>query len=243
MVSLLKDRQRCKSNGTISQSRPDINYPYLEWMKLYIANKKYSSWSFRPWFAMGVSGIQFEEILRPFEMDSGNAHFEEFSPTGKVPCLVDGETTLWESLAILEYLADKYPAKNLWPSDQKARAIARAIFCEMLGGFVALRNECPMNMAREIKPLTVSDQVKRDVKRIEQIWDECLQASGGPYLFGDFTNADAMFAPVVNRFEVYVLSNSQVVHDYSLVMKSTDAWQEWEKAGRAEPWVVAEDEA
>ena len=192
---------------------------------------------------MRMVGIEFKEILVPFKMEAGNPEFKEFSPTGKVPCLVDGDVTLWESLAIMEYLADIFPDKNLWPTDIATRAVARAVSTEMLGGFMGLRGACPMNMNRPIAPLDVGEDVKKDVKRIEQIWDDCLQKSGGPFLFGEFSIADAMFAPVVNRLEIYCLSNAKVVLDYSQTMKATPAWREWEKAGRAETWVVEEDEA
>ena len=212
-------------------------------MKLYIANKKYSSWSFRPWLAMVVKGVNFEEVLQPFDMAAGNIHFQKFSPTGKVPCLVDGEITVWESLAILEYLADKFPAKNFWPKNSADRAMARSISSEMLGGFLALRNQCPMNMSRPIKHLQPTKETKKDVQRIEEIWAQCLQKSGGPFLFGEFSNADAMYAPVVNRLEVYQLSNADSARHYTLSMKNLPAWQQWEKAGRAETWIVDEDEA
>jgi len=212
-------------------------------MKLYIGNKKYSSWSLRPWIALKVKNIEFEENLVPFDMAAGNPTFKTFSPTGKVPCLVDGDLTVWESLAILEYVADKYSDAGFWPQDIKMRALARAVSHEMHGGFSGLRNECPMNMARPHKALEVSDQTRKDVKRIEQLWDECLQRSGGPFLFGEFTNADAMFAPVVNRLQIYCLSNADSVVHYTKAMQSLPAWQEWDEAGRAEAWIVDEDEA
>ncbi|MEM7069815.1 MAG: glutathione S-transferase family protein [Pseudomonadota bacterium] len=212
-------------------------------MKLYIGNKNYSSWSFRPWLGLKAKRIPFEEVLVPFDMPAGNPKFREFSPTGKVPCLVDGEVTVWESLAIMEYAADKFPEANLWPADLEERAVARAISHEMHGGFGDLRNECPMNLRREHKPLPVSDGVKKDVARIEEIWAQCIEKSGGPFLFGEFSIADAMFAPVINRLEVYCLSNADVVKKYSKAMKSLPAWQEWEEAGVAEPWIVDEDEA
>ena len=150
-------------------------------MKLFIANKKYSSWSFRPWFAARMASIEFEEILVPFNDDGSSTKFKEFSPTGKVPCLVDGGVTIWESLAILEYLADKYPEKHLWPQDTSIRAVARAVAHEMHGGFGHLRNECPMNMDRTPGALKVSDGVRCDVNRVEEVWDRCLQKSGGPF--------------------------------------------------------------
>ncbi len=212
-------------------------------MKLYIGNKKYSSWSLRPWIGMRVKDIEFEEVVVPFEMATGNAHFDEFSPTGKVPCLVDGDLTVQESMAILEYAADKLPERKLWPEDITARATARAISHEMHGGFQGLRRECPTNWARRRELLQVSERARNDVARIEQIWDECLQKFGGPFLFGEFCNADAMYAPVVNRLEIYCLSNADQVKRYTQAMQALPAWIEWDEAGKAEPWIVEEDEA
>ena len=212
-------------------------------MKLFIANKNYSSWSLRPWLAMRVKEIDFEEELVPFEDEIGNPKFKAFSPTGQVPCLIDDTLTVWESLAILEYLADRFPELGFWPSETKDRAIARAISNEMHGGFHGLRSECPMNMRRDHYAIDVSDKVRKDVVRIEQIWEQCLEKSGGPFLFGEFCNADAMFAPVVNRLEIYQLSNARSVRSYTDAMKDLSAWQEWDAAGRAEPWIVDADEA
>lgn len=212
-------------------------------MRLYIGNKKYSSWSFRPWIAMQATGIEFEEILIPFNSDAVNPKYKEFSPTSKVPALIDGDISIWESMAILEYLAETYPEKGLWPKDKKARAHARAISNEMNSGMFGIRGKCPMNMAREISAIKVSDGVKKDVSRIEAIWDECLSAYGGPFLFGEFTIADAMFAPVVNRIEKYELSSHKAIIAYSKTMKALPAYQAWEEAGIAEEQVVDADEA
>lgn len=212
-------------------------------MRLYIGNKNYSSWSFRPWIAMKAKAIDFEEVLIPFDDDAGNPKFREFSPTGKVPVLVDGDLTVWESSAILEYLHDRLPDHGFWPQDIKARAIARAVAGEMHAGFGALRSVCPMNMRREIRAIEVSDALRRDVARIETLWAECLDRSGGPFLFGTFCNADAMFAPVVNRLEKYALSADPSVEAYGKAMKALPAWIEWEEAALAEPWIVPADEA
>jgi glutathione S-transferase len=212
-------------------------------LKLYIGNKNYSSWSFRPWIGMKVLGVEFTEELIPFDMAAGNPKFKTFSPTGKVPVLVDGDQTVFESLAILDHLSRKFPDKGFWPKDLNAHSHAMAISCEMLGGFSALRNQCPMNMRRPIVKMEQDEALQKDVKRIETIWSECIAMSGGPFLFGDFCIADAMFAPVVNRLEVYKLSENQDVLAYMENMKSLSAWQEWEKAGKAEPWIVEEDEA
>lgn len=212
-------------------------------MKLVIGNKKYSSWSLRPWIAMRVKGIAFEEQLIPFDDEAGNPAIKAATPAGKVPVLIDGDLVVWESLAILEYVADRFPAAGLWPENIATRATARAVAHEMHGGFGPLRSECPMNMARAVRAIAVSEGVRRDVARIERLWSEALDASGGPFLFGDFTNADAMFAPVVNRLEIYALSDHEAVARYSAAMKALPAWAEWEAAGRAEPWIVEADEA
>ncbi len=212
-------------------------------LKLIIANKNYSSWSFRPWIALKAKGIEFEEVFSQFNEETGHKHFAEFSPTKKVPVLQDGDLSVWESLAILEYLAEKFPESGLWPVDVKDRAMARCISNEMHGGFMSLRAECPMNMRRVEEAIPVSDGVGKDVKRITNIWRECLKISGGPFLFGEFSNADAMFAPVVNRIAKYKLSDDPIVERYSSAMTALPAWQEWEEAGKAEPWIVEEDEA
>jgi glutathione S-transferase len=211
-------------------------------MELFIGNKKYSSWSLRPWIALRMKEIEFTESLRLFDMAGGNPHFNEFSPSGKVPCLVDGQIRVWESLAILEYMADKYPDKGFWPTELRARSTARSISSEMHSGFIGLRNECPMNMSRRVEMLKISEHARKDVDRIVEIWDQCLQKSAGPFLFGDFTNADAMFAPIVNRLKIYRLSDADCVRRYTNTMTASTAWKEWEKAGRSEPWIVEEDE-
>ena len=220
-------------------------------LTLYIANKNYSSWSFRPWIAMKAKSIDFTEHLSPFDEATGHAHFIEFSPTKKVPALkVEEEgrepVTLCESLAIIEAIADLFPDAGLWPEDRMERAMARAYASEMHGGFFGLRGSCPMNMRRQASALDLDPYsaaaVVKNVERIEQIWSECLERSGGPFLFGSFGAVDAMYAPVVNRLEKYLLSNSETVRAYRDAMKALPAWQEWERAAIAEPWIVEEDE-
>lgn len=212
-------------------------------MKLYVGNKNYSSWSFRPWIAMRARNVEFEEQVVPFDFDAGNPAFAAFSPSMKVPVLVDGGLTVWESLAIMEYLAEKFPESGMWPQDMTMRALARAVAHEMHGGFGELRNACPMNMRREVRAIDIGNGVRKDVARIEAIWSECLERSGGPFLFGEFCNADAMYAPVVNRLEKYALSSADAVVRYTATMKNLPAWLEWEAAGIAEPWIVDLDEA
>jgi glutathione S-transferase len=163
--------------------------------------------------------------------------------SGTVPALHHGEVRISEALAILEYVADLHPDRGFWPAGIGQRAKARSISAEMAAGFRPLRNECPMNFAREVRAIDVSDGVRRDVARIEQIWSRCLEASGGPFLFGEFCNADAMYAPVVNRLEIYALSDHPAVKAYTAAMQALPAWAEWAAAGKAEPWIYPEDEA
>lgn len=211
-------------------------------MKLYITNKNYSSWSLRVWLAMKVKAIPFEEELAVYNEANHNQHFYEFSPSKKVPTLKYGELTIWESMAILEFLAETFSDKALWPKESKQRAWARAISNEMHAGFMGLRSECPMNIRRAPRSITVSDAVKNEVKRIEKIWSECLEQSEGPFLFGEFTIADAMFAPVVNRLETYQLSSNENVLRYTQAIKNLPAWQEWETASKEEPWHIESEE-
>ena len=204
---------------------------------LIIANKKYSSWSLRPWIALKVKNIPFAEQFSQFDMETMHEHFWKFSPTKKVPVLVNDGQTIWDSLSILEYLAELYPDAGLWPKDFKQRAHARSLANEMHSGFSGLRNDCPMNMNRTPGVICLSEEALVDISRIETIWTDCLEQYGGPFLFGDFTIVDAMFAPVVNRIEVYELSQKPAVQAYSKAIKSLPAWQEWEADGKAEPWI------
>lgn len=215
-------------------------------LTLYIANKNYSSWSFRPWIAMTAAGVPFAEVLIPFDNPAGNPKFKDISPTGRVPVLHHGNVRVWESLAIIEYVAELFPEKRIWPEAVADRAVARAISMEMLSGFRALRNACPMNIRRPKGRLDLAEDVKAgvdaDVARILAMWKGLLERSGGPFLFGEFCGADAMFAPVINRFEAYELVTDAAVLDYMAAMKGHPAWKSWETAALAEPWIVPEDE-
>jgi glutathione S-transferase len=210
---------------------------------LYIGNKNYSSWSFRPWIGMRVAAISFEEKLVPFDMGNGNPAFKAFSPTGKVPVLVDNGQTIWESLAILDHVARKHPDSGLWPEDPGRRSQAMAMSAEMMTSFLALRAACPMNMRRPRRPIPLTSAIQADVARIQSLWNTCLDDYGGPFLLGSFSVADAMFAPVVNRLDVYGFETTAPTAEYMARIKALRAWREWEEAGRAEPWIVAEDEA
>ncbi|MCM2440406.1 glutathione S-transferase family protein [Agrobacterium vitis] len=216
-------------------------------LTLYIANKNYSSWSFRPWIALTAAEIDFKEVLIRFDFPAGNPGIKAISPTGQVPVLVHGDVKVWESLAIIEYAAELFPNAGIWPSAQSDRAVARAISLEMLAGFRALRNACPMNLRRPPQALAFSPEekaaVQADVSRIETIWHEQLARSGGPFLFGAFSAADAMYAPVVNRFSAYQLTADPVSLAYMDHMQAHSAWIKWRDAALAEPWIVPEDEA
>lgn len=215
----------------------------MDALTLYIANKNYSSWSFRPWMALTGCGIAFDEVLIPFDYPAGNPRFKDISPTARVPVLHHGELRVWESLAIIEYAAELFPDAGLWPKDRAHRAMARSISMEMLAGFRALRSACPMNFRRPVSKLDLPEGVMDDVARIETIWKEMRQTSGGPFLFGAFSAADAMFAPVVNRFEIYDLVTDPQTLDYMAAMKAHPAWIKWQVAALQEGWVVPEDEA
>lgn len=210
---------------------------------LYIANKNYSSWSFRPWIALTAAGIPFREELIPFGPGATHPRFRELSPTGKVPVLHHGQVRVWESLAIIEYVAELYPDAGLWPANRESRSLARSISMEMLAGFRALRSACPMNLRRPIKAIELPQGVTGDVARIEAIWREMRERFGGPFLFGAFSAADAMFAPVVNRFATYDLVRDADTIAYMDAMRAHPAWRAWETSALAEPWIVPEDEA
>jgi glutathione S-transferase len=215
-------------------------------LKLVIGNKNYSSWSMRPWLAMRANDIPFEEIFIPLYTDNkaDKDRILSFSPAGKVPTLIDGDVTVWDSLAILEYLAERFPDKKLWPEDRAQRAHARAISAEMHSGFLPLRSECGMNLHRPIGAIALSADARANVARIEEIWLDCRERYGrrGPYLFGAFTAADAMFAPVVHRFRTYAIEVAPQAKAYMETMMALPAFAEWTQAGLAETLVIAKFE-
>ncbi len=214
-------------------------------LRLIIGNKKYSSWSLRPWIAMSVAGIPFEERVIPFESEEFKREVGGVSGTGKVPVLIDGDIKIWESLAILEYLAEKFPAAGLWPAEIAARAHARVVANEMHAGFQALRNHLPVNFARRVIKRELTPPVIADVQRIEALWADCRARFGksGPFLFGAFCAADAMYAPVVARFHTYDVDVGPQTRAYMAAIMALPAWQQWVAAGIKEPWLFAEDEA
>lgn len=213
-------------------------------LKLIIGNKKYSSWSLRPWIALKVAGIPFEEKVIPFETEEFKRDVGGVSGTGKVPVLIDGDIKIWESLAILEYLAEKFPDAGLWPKDVAARAHARVVANEMHAGFQAMRNHLPCNFARRIIKRELTPEVIANVKRVEALWADCRArfGKGGPFLFGAFSNADAMYAPVVGRFHTYDVDVGEGTRAYMKTMMALPAWQQWTAEGIKEPWLFADDE-
>jgi glutathione S-transferase len=213
-------------------------------LHLLIGNKNYSSWSFRPWLAMKVAGITFDETLISFDAADFKTRVTALGSPGLAPVLSDGDVHVWESLAILEYLAEKFPAAGLWPKHSAARAHARAIASEMHAGFVSLRRHLPMNIARPVKFRALNAGAAKDLARIDAIWNECRSkyGSSGPFLFGSFGAADAMFAPVVWRFHTYAVEVSSTALGYMRAMMALPSWNEWRDAARRETWVVAEDE-
>ena len=210
-------------------------------LTLVIGNKNYSSWSMRPWLALRANGIAFDEVLISlYTGEADKKRILDFTQSGKVPVLVDGDVTIWDSLAILEYAAERFPEARLWPEDRASRAHARSISAEMHSGFAALRNECGMNLHRPVGAIPLSAQARADIARIQQIWTDCRERYGksGPFLFGAFGAADAMFAPVVHRFRTYAIEVKPEVRDYMAAMASQPAFQEWTDAALAETLII-----
>ncbi|MBS0390291.1 MAG: glutathione S-transferase family protein [Comamonadaceae bacterium] len=212
-------------------------------LQLYIGNKNYSSWSMRPWVLLRQAGIAFEEVPVRFDSFDANSQFKRqlqaVSPAGKVPVLVDGSISIWDSLAIAEYLAETHPDKRLWPQDKSARAHARSVTAEMHSGFTALRSHCGMNIeARlpEVGAILWRDQagVRADVERLVQMWGELLARYGGPMLFGQFTIADAFYAPVCMRLISYGLPVPEPIAAYVQRVRELPGVQAWIDGALAE---------
>ncbi|MEI7784496.1 MAG: glutathione S-transferase family protein [Betaproteobacteria bacterium] len=206
-------------------------------MKLHIANKNYSSWSLRPWVLMRALGLDFEESLHPFPMGGGPTGFDAFSPTGKVPCLVDGGLTVWDSLAIAEYLAERHAA--VWPPSAPARAWARSAAAEMHSGFSTLRQVCSMSCGVRVHLRDEAQaSLAADLRRLQSLWREGLQRFGGPYLAGAaFTAVDAFFCPVAFRVQTYSLPLDPVCSAYVLTLLELPAMRQWYDSALSEPWV------
>jgi len=210
-------------------------------LSLLIGNKAYSSWSLRPWLLLKQFGIPFEETLVPLYGPESKEKLLAFSPAGKVPALRCDDSLVWDSLAIVECVAERYPDLAIWPRDPAARALARSLAAEMHSGFTALRGEFPTNFRRPPRPVGApSPAAAADIARIDAAWRDARARFGseGPFLFGAFSAADAMFAPVVCRFSTYVLDVSTKAQDYMRAIETLPAYREWVESGRAEPWVL-----
>ena len=219
-------------------------------MKLYIGNKNYSSWSLRGWLMLAQPGIEFEEVKLRLELSDGSPFkraIAAVNPACRVPVLVDDGFAVWDTLAIAEYLAEKFPDKKLWPTDRLQRARARSLCAEMHSGFGALRSSFPMNIEASLpevgrRVLDENADARKDLARIVQMWTQQLDASGGPLLFGDFTIADAFFAPVCWRITGYGLPVPAAVQRYIAAVQALPAMQAWTEAALAEHDFLAEDE-
>ncbi|NVJ93204.1 MAG: glutathione S-transferase family protein [Methylocystaceae bacterium] len=207
---------------------------------LIIGNKNYSSWSLRPWLVLKHLGLDFDEVVIPLLQDNFKEKILAHSHAGKVPILKADGFDLWDSLAICEFLNDQYPEGKLWPTDPKAKAVARSISCEMHSGFFNIRNDMPMNMRRVINGVTPTAACQSEIDRVVEIWTNCRAEFGqeGPYLFGSFTIADAMFAPVVNRFATYQVPVSGQAATYMKTMQDMPSMKEWKADAIEEEWVI-----
>ncbi len=204
-------------------------------MKLIIGDKNYSSWSMRPWVLLAHFDIPFEEVLIELRRDDTAARIRAYSPSGKVPCLVDDALgAIWDSLAIAETLAERFPQHALWPRDAAVRARARSVAAEMHAGFGALRDELPLNVRETVPGRTPTRAAQADIARIVALWRECLAASGGPFLFGAFSIAAAMYAPVVLRFNTYATPLSPEAAAYAARITALPAVAAWIDASRRE---------
>ena len=211
---------------------------------IVIGNKNYSSWSLRGWLAVRATGAPYEEVLIPLQTEEWEARIGDFSPSAQVPVLIDGDVTVWDSLAIIETLAERHPGAGFWPHEPQARAHARSAAAEMHSGFAALRGACPMNFRRPVEVLPLAGTVRADVARISAIWGEARTAHGqsGPYLYGEWSAADMMFAPVVSRFRTYGIDGGEAAAAYMEAVQAHPHYAEWREEGLKEAWVVPSDE-
>jgi glutathione S-transferase len=210
---------------------------------LVIANKCYSSWSLRPWLFLKQTGVAFDEITIPLDLPDTKQKVLQHSPAGKVPILIDGDATVWESIAIMEYVGEAFGVPA-WPQERAARAMARSVAAEMHAGFPALRSACPMNLGKKYARKDRGEAVARDVARFSAIVHQARErfGAGGPFLFGAFSAADAMYAPLVTRLDTYSIALDDVTRAYVDAILSLPAFQEWRAAALKEEWVVDADE-
>ena len=209
-------------------------------LTIYLGNKNYSSWSLRPWLALKRTTVAFDEVVIPLYQPGSRETVLKYSPSGRVPALRHGDVTVWDSLAICEYLAESFPTFGLWPKDAATRAAARSVSAEMHAGFAALRQQFPMNIRSNFPGREVTPEAQADINRIMAIWRDCRTryGEGGEFLFGQFTIADAMFAPVVTRFRTYKIELEREADAYCEAILAMPAMQEWVAAAKNEPMIV-----
>ncbi|MCH7486284.1 MAG: glutathione S-transferase family protein [Proteobacteria bacterium] len=210
----------------------------MEKLALILGNKNYSSWSMRAWLALKRTGADFAETVIPLRRPETKQAISAHSPSGLVPVLRHGDVVVWDSLAISEYLAELFPEAGLWPEDPGARAEARAVSAEMHAGFAALRRALPMNVRARLSAKGRNGDVDSDIRRISGIWETCLDRHGGEFLFGPFTIADAMFAPVVSRFRTYRVDLPRTCRDYADAVWDTPEMRDWTAAAETEPHAI-----
>ncbi|WP_437682988.1 glutathione S-transferase N-terminal domain-containing protein [Sorangium sp. So ce131] len=215
-------------------------------LTLYLGNRSYSSWSLRAWLVLRQAGVAFDEVVIPLRGPGQRVpEIQRHSPSGKVPALQHGSLTIWESLAIAEYAAESFPEARLWPEALTARAVARAVSAEMASGFGALRSALPMNVRRKIQGVALTDAASQDVARVQTIWNDCRSrfGQGGEFLFGRFTIADAMYAPVATRFDTYGVELDEVSRRYAASILAFPAMQEWIAKAKEETQIIEAYEA
>lgn len=241
-----KERRRHVEDAKSSFARPRVNrhgaaLHGVSLLKLIIGNKNYSSWSMRPWLAAKVAGIGFEEQIIWLRHPETSDAIKTTSAAGKLPILIDGDIMVFESIAILEYLAEIAP--TLWPQGREARAHARSIGAEMHAGFISLRKRCPMNIKRQPSAIALDSETQADVERVVDLIIDCRTrfGAGGDFLFGAaFNNADAMWAPVVNRLHIYDIKVPAAVRRYMDAVLATPMWREWEAGALTETKTIAD---
>ena len=214
-------------------------------LHLVVANKLYSSWSLRPWMVLKAFGIPFSETVIPLRLAESKAAIEKFSPSGKVPVLIDGAVTVWESLAIIEYVAEKFPEHAIWPRDVSARAEARAVSSEMHGGFMALRQACPMHLGKRFKTAALSDDAKANVARIETLWREAhadFGRGGAPISSALSARRTPCSRPWSTRLDTYQIPVARDTRAYMDLILAHPSFVAWRNAGRAEPWRIGDYE-
>ncbi|HEV7137987.1 MAG TPA: glutathione S-transferase family protein [Steroidobacteraceae bacterium] len=207
-------------------------------LTLVIGNRNYSSWSLRAWLLLKRLGLEFREVLIPLDTPTTKDEIEQYGPSGRVPVLLDGDLRVWDSLAICEYVAEL--SGRGWPREKNARAVARSVCAEMHSGFVNLRAEWPMNARARNRHTVLTPGLESDIDRVDEIWNDCRQRFGaaGPWLFGEYSIADAMYAPVVLRFNTYGAPISETARWYMAAALEDATLQSWLAAAKAEPWIL-----